>query len=171
MTQELVHPSTPTDDPWWKRWLVRPVEKQLTRGISPRNVAWTIALGVVTGIFPVMGTTTLLSLAVASSLGLNQPVIHVSRAVVYPLHLALILPFIRLGERIYGVPLLTFSIPQLIQKFKADPLQFARDFGAAAGQGVTAWLLVSPLLALFIYVVAKPLIERLQSKLKPVKVE
>lgn len=169
MTRELAHGSTPTDDPWWRRRLVRPIEKQLTRGISPRNVAWTIALGVVTGIFPVMGTTTLLSLAVASALGLNQPVIHISRVVVYPLHLALILPFIRLGERIYGVPLLTFSIPQLMQKFKADPLQFARDFGAAAGQGVTAWLIVSPVVAIFIYLLAKPLVERLQEKLQQLK--
>lgn len=151
---------------WWRRRLLGPIVAQLTVGISPDRVAWTIALGVVLGIFPIMGSTTLICLLAGWLLRLNQPVLHVFKTVVYPLHLALILVFIRLGERLYGVPLISFSIPQLVVKFKDDPLQFARDFGLAAWHGVSAWLLIAPVVALLIKMAVMPLLRRLAQALE-----
>lgn len=155
-----------TKESWWRRWLVAPVVAQLTRGTSPDRIGWTIALGVVVGVFPIMGTTTLVCLLIGWLLRLNQPVLHVFRAVVYPLHLALILIFIRLGERLYGAPLISFSIPQLIGKFKDSPLQFARDFGMAAWHGVSAWLLIAPVAAVLIKMAAMPALRKLSVSLK-----
>jgi len=150
---------------WWQRWLVAPVVAQLSVGISPERIAWTVALGVVLGIFPVMGTTTLVCLLVGWLLRLNQPLLHGVKTLVYPLHLALILVFIRLGERLYGVALISFSIPQLLARFKADPLQFLRDFGLAAWHGVSAWLLIAPLAAILIKVAVQPVVRRLAAGL------
>lgn len=155
-----------TKDSWWRRWLVAPVVTQLTHGTSPDRIGWTIALGMVVGVFPIMGSTTLVCLLIGWLLGLNQPVLHVFRAVVYPLHLALILIFIRLGERLYGAPLISFSIPQLIGKFKDSPLQFARDFGMAAWHGVSAWLLIAPVAAVLIKMAAMPALRKLSLSLK-----
>ena len=151
---------------WWRRWLVAPVLAQLTHGTAPDKVGWTIALGMVLGVFPIMGTTTLLCLLTGWLFRLNQPVLHVFRAVVYPLHLALILVFIRLGERLYGAPLIAFSIQQMIGKFKADPLQFARDFGMAAWHGVSAWLEVAPLATVLIKIALMPALRKLSVSLK-----
>lgn len=151
--------------PWWRRWLIRPVLHQLSAGGSPDRLAWTIAAGVVLGIFPIMGSTTLLCLAAGWLFGLNQPVLHVFRAVVYPLHLALILVFIRMGERLYGANLIAFSIPQLVGRFKDDPLRFASDFGLAAWHGIAAWLLVSPLLLILIKLAVTPLLRAAKAKL------
>ena len=155
-----------TKESWWRRWLVAPVVTQLTHGTSPDRIGWTIALGMVVGVFPIMGSTTLVCLLIGWLLGLNQPVLHVFRAVVYPLHLALILIFIRLGERLYGAPLISFSIPQLIGKFKDSPLQFARDFGMAAWHGVSAWLLIAPVAAVLIKMAAMPALRKLSLSLK-----
>ena len=151
---------------WWRRWLVAPVVAQLTVGISPERIGWTIALGIVLGVFPIMGSTTLICLLVGWVLHLNQPVLHVFKTLVYPLHLALILVFIRLGERIYGVPLIAFSIPQMIVKFKADPVQFARDFGMAAWHGVSAWLLIAPVAAVLIKLAVMPVLRRMTASLE-----
>jgi uncharacterized protein (DUF2062 family) len=151
---------------WWRRWLVAPVVAQLIGGASLERVAWTIALGMVVGIFPIMGTTTLVCLIVGWPLRLNQPVLHVFRVVVYPLHLALILVFIRLGERLYGVPLISFSIPQLVAKFKEAPMNFVREFGMAAWHGVSAWLLIAPLAAWLIKLAAMPILRRLSASLE-----
>lgn len=151
---------------WWRRWLVTPVVAQLTSGVSPDRIAWTISLGIVLGTFPIMGTTTALCLLVGWMFRLNQPVLHVFKVLVYPLHLALILVFIRLGERLYGVPLISFSIPQLVERFKGDPLQFARDFGMAAWHGVSAWLLIAPVVALMIKLALMPLLRQLSTSLK-----
>ena len=155
-----------TKESWWRRWLVAPVVTQLTHGTSPDRIGWTIALGMVVGVFPIMGSTTLVCLLIGWLLRLNQPVLHVFRAVVYPLHLALILIFIRLGERLYGAPLISFSIPQLIGKFKDSPLQFARDFGMAAWHGVSAWLLIAPVAAVLIKMAAMPALRKLSLSLK-----
>jgi uncharacterized protein (DUF2062 family) len=146
---------------WWRRWLVAPVVAQLTVGISPERIGWTIALGVVLGVFPIMGTTTLVCLLAGWLLRLNQPVLHVFKTLVYPLHLALILVFIRLGERLYGVPLILFSIPQMLRKFRNDPLQFATDFGMAAWHGVSAWLLIAPVAAVLIKLAVTPILNQL----------
>ncbi|MEY3896890.1 MAG: hypothetical protein RLZZ214_2411 [Verrucomicrobiota bacterium] len=151
---------------WWRRRLVAPVVAQLTVGISPERIAWAISLGIVLGVFPVMGTTTLVCLVAGWLLRLNQPVLHVFSNLVYPLHLVLILVFIRLGERLYGAPRLSFSIPQLLGRFKDDPLQFGRDFGMSAWYGVSAWLLIAPVAALLIKLAIVPVLRQLEVSLK-----
>ncbi len=146
---------------WWRRRLVAPVVAQLMVGISPGRIAWAISLGVVLGVFPVMGTTTLVCLMAGCLLRLNQPVLHVFSNLVYPLHLVLILVFIRLGERMHGAPRMSFSIPQLLRKFNDDPLQFARDFGVSAWHGVSAWLLFAPVAAVLVKLAVTPVLKQL----------
>lgn len=162
MQGEAVHAKLP----WWRRWFVTPIVNQLTQGSSPVKLAWTIALGVVLGVFPIMGSTSLVCLLVGWLLKLNQPVLHIFKTAVYPLHLALILVFIRLGEQLHGVPLISFSIPELVAKFNADPLQFARDFGMAAWHGVTAWLLIAPVAAVLIRISVLPFLLGLSRSLE-----
>lgn len=157
MDDEAPNEAHPT---WWRRWVVNPVVKQLTVGQAPEKIGWTIALGVVLGIFPIMGSTTLISWLVGWIFGLNQPIMQIFRTLVYPLHLALILVFIRMGERLFGVPLISLSIPELLTRFKEDPVRFAGDFGMAAFHGVTAWVLVAPFLILLIKYSITPLLKR-----------
>ena len=151
---------------WWRRTLVAPVIAQLTLGISPERVAWAISLGVVLGVFPVMGTTTLVCFVAGWLLRLNQPVLHVVSNLIYPLHLLLILVFIRLGERLYGAPKMSFSIPQLLGRFQDDPLQFARDFGMSAWHGVSAWLLVAPFAAVIIKFAVMPILKQVAASIQ-----
>jgi hypothetical protein len=148
----------PARDPWWRRWFVAPVLGQLRQGMSVERISWTISLGFVFGVFPIMGTPSLVCALVGWAFRLNQALLHVFKTAVYPLHLALILVFIRLGERLYGVPLIRFSIPELLVRFKDDPLQFARDFGMAAWHGVSAWLLIAPVAAVLIKLAVTPLV-------------
>ncbi len=153
-------------EPWWRRWIVAPVKVQLTQGMSVEKVSWTISLGIVLGVFPIMGTTSLICLFAGWLIRLNQPLLHVFSSIVYPLHLALILVFIRLGETLYGVPLTAFSIPELLGKFKADPLQFARDFGLAAWHGISAWLLIAPVGAVLIKWAVAPVVGRMAKSMR-----
>ena len=150
----------------WRRWLVAPVKAQLSQGISVNRVSWTVALGLVLGVFPVMGTTSLVCLLVGWAFRLNQALLHVFKTIVYPLHLALILVFIRLGERLYGVPLISFSIPELMGKFKADPLKFVQDFGTAAWHGVSAWLVIAPFAVMLIKIAVTPVLRRVGKSLE-----
>lgn len=154
------------DVPWWKRWFVQPIIRQLTQGISPEKLGWTIAVGIVLGIFPIMGTTTLICFLAALLFKLNQPVIQVACHAVYALHLGLILVFIRTGQWIFGAEPISLSIRQLIKKFMDDPWQFMRDFGVAALQGIAAWAIIAPLLIILIKVISAPILERLAQRIR-----
>ncbi len=59
----------------WRRWVVKPVVAQLAQGTTPAKIAQAIAFGVTTGVFPLLGTTTVLALGVGVLLKLNQPVL------------------------------------------------------------------------------------------------
>ncbi len=150
----------------WRRWLLDPVLAVLRQGMSAERVSWTIAVGSVLAVFPMVGTTTMLCVVVAWALGLNQALVQAFNWVLYPLHIALILVFIRLGERLYGAPPLRLSLPEMIARFEADPLKFFSDFGLAAWHGVSAWLLIAPVAALLIKLVVTPLVSSLASSIK-----
>lgn len=141
---------------WWRRRVVGPILAQLRQGITPQLIALTIAAGLVIGIFPILGATTLLCAVFALALRLNQPIIQLVNYLVYPLQILLLFPFYRAGERLFGqppVPLL--SVVELSQRFWADPTQFFVDYGLVALYGVVVWILLAPLLVGALYLVLR----------------
>jgi hypothetical protein len=143
------------------RWVVHPLIKQLRQGTTPKQLALTLALGGALGIFPILGSTTVLCLAVGAWLRLNQPILQILNYLLYPVHLALIPVFIRLGERLFSAPPITFSIYELLGFFKQDPLGFVQRFGMAGVHAVAAWTLVAPLILWIAYRALLPLLKKL----------
>ncbi|MFN4874274.1 MAG: DUF2062 domain-containing protein [Akkermansiaceae bacterium] len=147
------------------RWVIRPIVNQLKQGTSPEKLSWSISLGVTLGIFPIMGSTTIVCLIFGHLLKLNQPILHLFKTFTYPLQLALILVYIRLGQMFNGVPLIKFSIPQLLTRFRDDPAQFASDFGLAALHGIEAWAISAIFLIPALYFISLPIIKNLLEKI------
>lgn len=146
------------------RWVIRPIANQLRQGTSPEKLSWSVSLGLTLGIFPIMGSTSLVCFAVGHLFRLNQPVLHLFKTFTYPIHLGLILVFIRIGQRLNGVPPIAFSISQLLTRFKDDPAQFASDFGAAALHGIEAWAVSAIFLIPLFYYVSLPILRKLSRK-------
>jgi uncharacterized protein (DUF2062 family) len=146
---------------FWRERIITLIVSQLTQGVTPHKIALSIALGFSLGVFPVLGTTTTLCAIAAVRLRLNQPVIQLINWLVYPLQLAWILIFIRLGEWILHAPYMTFSLPELIQKFHDSPVKFFQEFGLVALQGVVAWLFVAPFLTTLTYSFLLPPLKKL----------
>ncbi len=149
----------------WRRWVVKPVVAQLAQGTTPSKIAQAIAFGVTTGVFPLLGTTTLLGLGVGILLKLNQPVLQVFRELVYPIQLATILLFMRAGESLFGAAHVPLSISMMMDRFFADPGQFMKEFGMIGLYGVAVWLLLAPLLIAVVYFISRPLVEKLAKHL------
>jgi uncharacterized protein (DUF2062 family) len=147
------------------RWVIRPIVNQLKQGTSPEKLSWSVSLGVTLGIFPIMGSTSLVCLIIGHLFRLNQPILHLFKTFTYPLQLALILVYIRLGQMLNGVPLIKFSIPQMLGQFKDDPAQFARDFGMAALYGIEAWAISATFLVPILYFISLPILKKLLVKL------
>lgn len=165
MSASAVNParSIPRDS-FWKRRVVAPIVAQLRQGISPEKIALTIALGTTLGVFPILGSTTVLCVFAAFWLKLNQPVIFLVHYVAYPLQLALLIPFYRAGETLFGKPHIPLSISFLIERFGSGPWQFVRDFGMIGLQGIVVWSLVAPVLATAVYYALRRPLRALASK-------
>jgi uncharacterized protein (DUF2062 family) len=157
--------SAPRPSPW-KRWVVQPIVQQLTQGTSPPKIAQAVSFGITLGIFPIIGSTTLLSLLVGVPMKLNQPVLQAFKTLAYPLQWSLVLGFYRVGEMLYGAPHVSLSIPKMIQRFFAEPGPFFRDYGMTALYGITVWCLIAPLLIFLLHVITRPLIQGLADQIQ-----
>ena len=132
------------------------IDRQLRQGVTPEQVALTIALGLVIGVFPILGATTILCGIAAAVLGLNQPIIQLVNYVAYPAQLVALIPFYRAGESLFRQPHLPLSIPMLMDRFRDDAGKFFSDFGIVAVEGIVVWCLIAPIVAATIYYVTRP---------------
>lgn len=150
----------------WKRWVVGPIVRQLTQGISPHKISQAAAAGLTLGIFPIIGSTTLLTLLVGIPLKLNQPVLQAFKSLAIPLQWATVLGFYRLGEMLYGAPHVSLSIPRMMERFFAEPGPFFRDYGMTAVYGITVWCIGAPFFALVIYYLMMPIVTSMAKALQ-----
>ena len=142
-----------------------PIVAQLTQGLSPDKIALTVAVGLCIAVNPIIGTTTAGCLLAAWALDLNQPIIQAINWFSYALQLALIFPFIRLGERIFHAPPETHSLEELVALGRADPLATIHMLGASLGHAFVAWLLVAPLIVGVLYFATRPLFRALARRI------
>lgn len=81
--------------------VLRPLLRQLRGGVSPRRLAWSLALGIVLGINPSVGVTTVLVVMLAWVFGLDQVASQVGAHAMTPIHLILFVPFIEVGVHLF----------------------------------------------------------------------
>ena len=145
---------------WWRRRVVAPVLAQLKQGATPEKLALTVALGFALGVFPILGSATLLCGLAAWALRLNQPVIQLVNYLAYPAQLALLIPTYRAGSDLFGIPHIPLSISFILERFRADVGQFFTDFGMIAVRGIVVWALVAPLAVALVYFTLRPVLRR-----------
>ena len=145
----------------FRRWLIAPIVSQLKKGTDPERISWAVSLGIVTGLFPILGTPSLVCLLAGWVFKLNHAILQTFKELTYPLHLMSILLFIHAGQKLFGEQLIEFSIPQLMEKFKHSPSDFFHDFGLAALQAALVWAIIAPFLAILIKWLVRPIVVRL----------
>jgi len=141
--------------------LVRPIVQLLTQGITPEKIALSLAFGFMLGVFPVLGTTSLLCLVAAMLLRLNLPTIQLVNVLVNPLWFALLVPFIRAGERLFGVPPLAMTASQILVLTHAGLRHSISVLWLTTLRAAAAWLLVGPAGIFVLYLILVPMIRRL----------
>jgi uncharacterized protein (DUF2062 family) len=156
----------PTDDsikrrsPFKKILLV--ILDLFRQGITPEKIALCIALGVVLGIFPVLGSTTLLCSAAAFIFRLNLPAIQAVNFVIYPMQLVLFLPFLRAGSRIANAAPITLSMQEVLTMIQTDPWGLIKLLWTASLGAMAIWLILSPIAVAALYFTLTPVLRRLR---------
>jgi uncharacterized protein (DUF2062 family) len=105
---------------WAKRRFVFPLIKAIRAGISIERLAVSLALGITVGLIPLYGFTTLIVGCIALSLRLNFVLMQVAHYIVYPLQIALLVPFLKLGDAIMRHSDFSLSVKQYVHLFKTD---------------------------------------------------
>jgi uncharacterized protein (DUF2062 family) len=149
-----------------KRKLVRPILELLKQGVTPEKMALSLALGATFGIFPALGWTTALCALAALVLGLNLPAIQLVNYFMYPVQIALLIPFFRLGERLFRAPHLATSVSQIYAMIHANVWDAIRILWTTTWHAIVAWCLVAPVVAVIIYAILAPLFRRVLRQIR-----
>ena len=145
---------------FFHRRLVRPLLDLLRQGVTPEKIALSVALGMTLGVFPVLGSTTALCALAAFVLHLNLPAIQIVNYFVYPLQIALLIPFFRVGEKLFGAPHLPLSVPQIYAMIHSNMWGAVRSLWTTGWHAIVVWCLIAPVCASILYFTLAPLLRR-----------
>lgn len=147
---------------FWARRVVDPLVAQLTQGVTPDKLAATLAVGTACSLFPFLGFTSLLNLAVGVRLRMNQPILQTLNQVLGPVHLVMIVVYVRGGEWLWRAGTDRFTVAEVLRVFREASLgEFLQRFGWAGVHAFTAWALTAPLLVAVVYYALRPVMRRL----------
>jgi uncharacterized protein (DUF2062 family) len=153
---------------FFNRRLVRPILDLLRQGVTPEKMALSLALGGALGVFPAPGCTTLLCAIAAIVLRLNLPAIQIVNYFVYPIQIALLVPFFRLGEKLFRAAHLPVSVPQIYGLIHANTWAAIRLLWTTTLHAIVAWGLMAPAFVGLAYLILTPILRRvLHSEVTP----
>jgi uncharacterized protein (DUF2062 family) len=138
----------------------------LRRGTSPQKLAWSLAVGLLIGINPIIGSTTVLCLAAAFLFRLNIAASQLANHLAYPLQLLLIIPFIRLGSRIFHTAPMPLSPNQLLHDARQAPLTLVRQLWLWESHALILWAILAAILIPAIALTLTPLLGRLLTRVQ-----
>jgi len=151
---------------WWYRRFALPVLALLRMGASPQRLAWSIAVGLLIGINPLLGSTTLVCIAVAFLFRLNVPASQLANHLMYPLELLLLLPFLRLGTWVFHTAPVPFSPKTFYLEAKTRPLELVKELWMWEWHALLLWAAMAavlvPMTALALHPVLRRLLKRVE---------
>lgn len=149
---------------FFHRALAVPLIGFLKLGLSPEKLALTIAFGIVLGIVPVIGVTTILCALAAFLFRLNMPAIQLINYFVAPLQLIFLIPFIRAGEFLFRDQPLPLNVYQIIGMIQTDVMGAVNFLWWTTMHAIVAWLVIGAPLLIILYIVFVPIVRRLVSR-------
>jgi len=148
------------------RWL-KPFLQLLRQGVTPEKIALTIALGIILGVTPVLGSTVLLCTFAAVVFRLNLPAIQLVNGAVYPLQFILLIPFYRLGACMFRADASTISLGGVTAVIREGVGHAIRTLWVVTMHALLAWLVLGIVALAILYAVLVPLLRRLWRRVQP----
>ena len=120
-------------------------------GLSPEKLAFSVTLGIIAGIFPVIGGTTVLGLLLAMIFRQNLLVIQSVQWILALLQIVIIVPFIKLGGYLLNRGRLPINIQQIKLAFRPGILEGLKTIGILHLYGIFFWALLALPLGIISY--------------------
>jgi uncharacterized protein (DUF2062 family) len=143
-----------------RRRLVAPILTLLRQGITPEKIALSLAFGLGLGIFPVLGLPTILCTAAALILRLNLAAVQLVNYLAAPLQLALIIPFVRLGEHLVRAAPQPLTVSGGLKLLADGAFNAVIVLWSAIVHAAIGWALAGPPFIYLVYLILKPLMAK-----------
>ncbi len=138
---------------WFRCHVLHPLLRLLRGGVTPKRLAWSLAFGMVVGINPSVGLTTVFVMVLAWTFGLSKLASLIGTHVVAPLHLLLLIPFIQLGVHLFHTRKLPMDRKQM-EHLSRHPLRLFHDIWQWEWHALVVWAVIAaiamPLLARYL---------------------
>lgn len=130
--------------------LGRRLSEVLKSGLTPHKLALTFCLGIAIGVLPILWGATILCAVCGHLFRLNHVALQAVNYLVYPLQIALFIPFCLLGQRLFpwGPAIPAELLPTLIHGHLTTSMHL---IGWIAIKAITAWLVTAAPLAASLY--------------------
>ncbi len=132
----------------------------LNTGMAPRQLAFTLALGFAIGCIPLLGVTTVICAFAAVVLRLNMPAIQAANWAAMPFQVVLLVPFLKLGQRLSSSQPLPFSAAEITRRLESAPWRSALQMSDLLGHALLAWLITAGPALVLLTVLLTPLMHR-----------
>lgn len=147
-----------------QRWVVEPVKGLLRHGAEPKKLAWSLALGIVVGVNPLLGSTTLLALGLASAFRLNLVASQVGNHAMYPLEIALFPVFVKLGSLVFATQRLPLHGKALLDAVRLHPWDTTRVLWTWEWHALVVWAVMAAVMMPVIAYSLRPVLRRMLAK-------
>lgn len=157
---ETLH-TAPIHHNWAYRRIALPILALLRMGASPEKLAWSIAIGLLVGINPILGSTTVVCLAAAFVLRLNLAASQLANHIVYPLELILVIPLIHFASRIFRIEPIPLSAREIFREAHEHPLHLIHQLWRWEWHAFLLWAAIAALAVPIIAFALTPVLRRL----------
>jgi len=144
---------------WLRRRVLDPVLGLLRQGLTPSQLALSLAFGIGIGIFPVVGVSTPLLTVLALWLRLNLPAVQLVNYLAGPLQLVLIIPFVRIGEGLLGAEPQPLTVSAALGILAQGALRAVVILWDAIVHAALGWIVIGPVLIFVLYRAFLPLLK------------
>lgn len=115
----------------------------LRQGRSPDRVALALAAGAVIGIFPAPGLTVAICVVLGVVLRLNHVALQAANYAVYPLHLALLIPFYHVAAARFGYEIPVESATQVVALVTEQPFGAVQVLWGVTWRAAILWAIAA----------------------------
>lgn len=122
-----------------QRVVIEPVKRLLRMGATPEKLAWSLAVGVVVGMNPLIGSTTVVVLALAGVFRLNMVASQLGNHAMYPVELAMFPVFIKLGSVLFSTARMPIEGRNLLAAAKLHPWDTTRMLWSWEWHALVVW--------------------------------
>ena len=151
------------------------IKAVFTQNISVEKLTFSVALGIMGGLWPIPGTSTFICWVLAIFVSVNVPAMTLVNLVITPLELAMMPVFIMLGTKLRSFMFHDINnetepqISNIINSLQNDFFEGIKESGNVLLNGIIAWLICLPFGTMIFYLILKPFIGKLMSIYQPNK--